>query len=371
MPKHYAPDMVFHPGETLREKLEELGMGSKEFAIRTGKPEKTISNVLNGKSNITPEMAMLFEQVLQIPARFWLNRQAQYDESVARSTQRKLIEEGCEWARKFPYSIMAKLGWVPPARKAEEKALHLYAFFQIAQFTAWAAYFMDQKLKGQFRISLHGAKDPYALSAWLVRGEQQAGEIAAPPFSKKTLEKALPQLKQIMVAVEKDFFHQAQQLLLRCGVKLLCTPKLPKAPVNGVSRWINQVPIIQLSDRWKRYDIFWFTLFHELGHILLHETRFISMENIEYDDLDKDKEKEADDFAMRQLFSEEEETDFFKKYSTFGKEEIISFAGAIQTHPAIILGRLVFREKVSYAYAQNMGLFKKLSINENDSIVVE
>lgn len=85
----YIPQVVFHPGETLAEKLEEMGMGPKEFAVRTGKPEKTISEILNSKSSITPEMAVQFESVTKIPARFWLNRQRSYDEYMARKNRSK------------------------------------------------------------------------------------------------------------------------------------------------------------------------------------------------------------------------------------------------------------------------------------------
>lgn len=85
----YYPPIVFHPGETLAEKLEELGMGPKEFALRTGKSEKTVIAILQGKSSITPEMAVQFEQVLQIPARFWLSMQHSYDEFLLRGGRKK------------------------------------------------------------------------------------------------------------------------------------------------------------------------------------------------------------------------------------------------------------------------------------------
>jgi addiction module HigA family antidote len=83
-PSHtYLPDTISHPGETLREKLEELGMSLKELALRTGQPEKTISFILNGESGITPDMAVRFEDVLKVPARFWVRRQGLYDEGEA------------------------------------------------------------------------------------------------------------------------------------------------------------------------------------------------------------------------------------------------------------------------------------------------
>jgi HTH-type transcriptional regulator/antitoxin HigA len=79
----FFTDIAFHPGETLAEKLDELKMGPKEFAIRSGKPEKTIIGILKGESSITPEMAVLFESVLKIPARFWIKRQYAFDEYKA------------------------------------------------------------------------------------------------------------------------------------------------------------------------------------------------------------------------------------------------------------------------------------------------
>jgi HTH-type transcriptional regulator / antitoxin HigA len=80
----FHTDIAFHPGETLSEKLKELNMGLKEFAVRTGKPEKTIIAIINGESAITAEMAILFEAVLKIPARFWNKKQQNFDEYKAR-----------------------------------------------------------------------------------------------------------------------------------------------------------------------------------------------------------------------------------------------------------------------------------------------
>jgi HTH-type transcriptional regulator / antitoxin HigA len=73
-------DIAFNPGDTLVEKLEELKMEPKEFAVRIGKPEQTIMAIINGESSITPETAVLFESVLKIPAIFWLRKQYLFDE---------------------------------------------------------------------------------------------------------------------------------------------------------------------------------------------------------------------------------------------------------------------------------------------------
>ena len=98
----YFPQIAFHPGETLTEKFVELEMGPKEFAVRTGKPEKTIIAIMKGKSSITPEMAVQFEHVLKIPAHFWLNIQRNYDEYLAREERKELLSLSISWAKNFP-----------------------------------------------------------------------------------------------------------------------------------------------------------------------------------------------------------------------------------------------------------------------------
>jgi len=149
----YTHKTVYHPGKTLSEKLEELEMGPKEFAIRTGKPEKTITAILSGKSSITSEMSILFENVLRIPAKFWLQRQANFDEAYARQNRILTIQEAIEWAKNFPYSEMVKFNWVKSTRKVEERVVELFSFFGVASKTGWENYYLNSKLKVAFRIS--------------------------------------------------------------------------------------------------------------------------------------------------------------------------------------------------------------------------
>lgn len=92
----YIPQIHFHPGETLAEKLEEMGMSSEELALRTGRPEKIINAVLNGRCAITADMAVQFEIVTQIPSYFWLDSQRYYDEYNARKDRKKFMEDALE-----------------------------------------------------------------------------------------------------------------------------------------------------------------------------------------------------------------------------------------------------------------------------------
>ncbi len=336
----YIPEKVSHPGTTLDEKLQEMGMSVKEFAVRTSKPEKTVIAIIKGDSSITPEMAVAFESVTKIPANFWMNRQRNFDECVARSKRQAQMVSFADWAKKFPYAEMASRGWVEKKTVQEEKTAVILDFFGVSSPIAWENYYMNQQLKVAFRISLATTKEPYAISAWLREGELQALEINIDEeYTDKRLKSKIPAMKDLMRRKPSNFPRQLQALCAECGIKLIYTPCLKKAPISGSTRWINNVPCIQLSGRSKRYDVFWFSFFHEIGHILLHGKKDIFLEDIEYNDEQKAKEKQADDFSAEVLLPEKE----MKKIldgNDFGIAAIKRYAVLYNTHPAIIVGRL-------------------------------
>jgi addiction module HigA family antidote len=302
----YFPSMVFHPGETLTEKLEEMEMGPKEFALRTDKPEKTIIAVMNGKSSITPEMAVLFESVTKIPAHFWMNHQRSYDEFIVREKRKVTIEEAVPWAKQFPLTDMIDKGWLPSVSSIQERTIELLAFFGFSNHKAWEEYYFKQQLKVAFRISLSQSQEPYAISAWLRKGELQAAELEANDYSEKKFKEILPALKSIMAKHPEGFFNQLQQKCLEAGVKVVHTPGIKKAPISGSTRWLNDTPFIQLTERYHPNDSFWFTFFHEAGHILLHGKKDIFLETVDYADKNLEKEREADKFACKWTLTNEE-----------------------------------------------------------------
>jgi addiction module HigA family antidote len=360
MPTKYQPQTVSHPGETLREKLDELQMTPKEFAVRCNKADTIISEVLNGKRSVTPEMAIQFENVTKIPASFWLKRQNSYNEAKARNEQQETITAAVSWAREFPYADMASKGWVITTRKAEEKAVALFKYFGMSSYQSWENFYLKGALPAIFRVSLAHAKAPHAISAWLRKGDIEAEKLNAPAYSKKALKAALPHLKAVMANQPADYREQAQEILLATGVKLVFIPCIAKAPVNGVARWIekNNTPLIQISSRYKRNDIFWFSLFHEIGHILLHGKKEIFLENVDYEGADQDKEDEADAFAEIWTFTKAQEQKVLDALP-LTDDEIQGFAQGFGTHPAMIVGRL--RHLGYYHYSQGQDLIVKLN----------
>lgn len=293
----YSPQSVPHPGEILREKLEEMRMGPKEFALRSGKPEKTIIAIIKGDSSITPDMAVQFESVTRIPANYWMNHQRYYDEFLAREKRQIVIQSAIGWAKQFPLGEMIKKGWLPAVTNIQEKTIEVLSFFGFSNHTAWEDYYFNQQLKVAFRISLAQTIEPFAISAWLRKGELQAMELEAKEYSEKKFKEALKKVKSLAANSTEKKVEQIQKICLEAGVKVVYTPRINKAPIRGATRWLNDTPFIQLTQQ--NNESFWFTFFHEAGHILLHGKKDIFLEKVDYSDKDLIKEKEADEFAHK------------------------------------------------------------------------
>jgi HTH-type transcriptional regulator / antitoxin HigA len=357
----YLPQSVSHPGKTLAAKLEELKMSSKEFAVRTGKPEKTISNVLTGDSAITSDMAVLFEDVLSIPAHFWLVRQNNYDEAVARLKRVEVVQMAIVWAKLFPYAEMAKLGWIKATTSAEEKVEALFKFFRLSSPEAFEDYYINQKLKVSFRLTLAHEKKPYTVAAWLRQGEIQASQLETIPYSEKVLISKLPEIKTLMATHPADFFKRLQSICLEAGVKVVYTPCLKGASIHGSTRWLADTPLVQMSAKYAKNDIFWFTFFHELAHIIKHGKKYIALENeIGYDAESIVEEQEADDFAVKWTFSKEQEEEVLR-HIPLNNADILKFAKKFNTHPALIIGRFHHKKLLPYNIGNN--LIEKIEIS--------
>ncbi len=291
--------VAFHPGVFLAEKLEELNMSNKEFAVKTGKPEKTITAILKGNSSITPDMAVTFENVLGIPAQMWLNYQRIYDEFKARERKEELLRSDIPWMKKFPVNEMIKRGWLPEATTPEEKTSALLKFFGVASTEAWKNYYINAKVKTSFGISLSKSPEPEALSLWLRKGELDAYEIQAYEYSQSKLRSVLPAVKSLIAKCPEDLFVKLQDLLSTAGVKFVTTPLLPKVQVNGVTRWVGgDTPLIQIPEGNGQFQS---VIFRSIGNILIYGKKDFFIDGAGFSVSDHSKGKTVETFVQKWL----------------------------------------------------------------------
>lgn len=141
------------------------------------------------------------------------------------------------------------------------------------------------------------------------------------------------------------------------GVAICLVTSVPKAPIYGVARWINKksTPLIQLTDRNKDYNSFWFSFYHELGHIMLHNKSEVFIEGLNDIAQDEVKEKEADNFAKRHLSIPDEKlnslTNFIFLTEAQKKKIVFELSEELQLHPSIIISQLQRLEIASYSDA--------------------
>ena len=163
------------PGATIREQLENRGMTQKDFAHRMDMSEKHISNLINGKVELTQETALRLESVLGVPAKFWNGLEALYRERLARVKDELAMEDDVMLVSNFPYAKMVSLGWIPATQKKHEKVKNLRAFFEVAHL----GILDDLKIPGiAYRKNGGNERSNYSLAVWAQKARLEARNIS-------------------------------------------------------------------------------------------------------------------------------------------------------------------------------------------------
>lgn len=362
-----AKMLISPPGDTLAETIGELGFSQSELAARMGRPHKTINEIIQGKAAIMPETAIQLERVTGVPADFWLEREKNYRLELAEIEEAERLLQHKEWLSNFPLKEMIGLEWIKAETKETlERIAAVLNFFQVASTEAFYQSSCFATVQHQnYRLTNQKQKNPYALAAWLRQGEIQASQLEVGEFDKTRFKEALVNIKEIMVSHPADFFLRLSSMAAEAGVKVIHTPKLPNSKVHGATRWMGDTPVIQLSNQFQRNDIFWFTFFHEAGHILKHGKKEVFLEGLDYTEEGLVKEKEADDFAISLTFSVKEEEEFLDLAGPNGwtTKQVSDFAQKIGTHPAMIVGRLERREIIPRGQGHVHGFYQKIELN--------
>jgi len=132
MYSHSEKTIAVPPGATIKEQLKNRHMLQKEFAIRMDMSEKHISHLINGKVELTPDVAQRLELVLGIPAKIWNDLESRYRERLAKVNQELEDEKEMLLARRFPYQKMSAEGWVSKTDNFNDQVRNLRRFFEVA-----------------------------------------------------------------------------------------------------------------------------------------------------------------------------------------------------------------------------------------------
>ena len=335
-------DLAIPPGETLADEIAARSMSQTELAARLGRPVQVVNEIIHGKKAITDNTALGLEKVLGIPAAFWVNLEQNYRMTRARLQEGAHLLAEAEWLKELPVREMQKRGWIVAGRNTQEKVRALLQFFGVANVSA---YRKTTEVLG-FRISENAKLSPGALAAWLRKGELEAQKIETRPFDSSLLLDAAGAARSMTEQPAQEFAPRLTRLFADAGVAFVVVRELPKTGANGVARWLtDRKALIQLNLRYKWQDIFWFTLFHEVCHVLKHGNQKIIIDGI---DKKGAFENEANQWAADFLIPPSAWSEF-RHGSPFNKSIIITFARQIGISPGIVVGRLQRERRMKYS----------------------
>lgn len=168
-------------------------------------------------------------------------------------------------------------------------------------------------------------------------------------YNRDLLVQYFPKIRLQSLDTENGFINVIKALY-ELGVTVIFRPKIPKAKIRGGTFSVNRKPCIVITNNTPYYPTLWFSLIHELFHVIFDWDEIQSKSYHISDDgysalIEKQKEDEADEFAVNYFISKDYKDDVFNKINE--RLFIREFAINSQIHPSIIYA--------IYGYQKNDG----------------
>ena len=301
------------PLEAIRFRMSQTGMKTRDLEPFIGSRSR-VSEVLSGKRPLSLDMIRALHRHMGIPAEVLI---------AADSAERS---EGSREPSKVALQQLRDAGFLRPRESFS-------GFLDRAMGPTYAASFWRRS-----RTDRTNAKtDHAALAGWLAAVRLLADQITVERRKRPAAEKLARKIAKL--SAEPDGPKLAMTELARYGIVLVTLEHLPGTYLDGAALCRSDgTPVIALTLRHDRIDNFWFTLLHELCHVLKHIS---SDNNMILDDLElkgeDDIEAEADQFAQNALIP----ADIWSAEASpdLDSADVERIAGLAGIHPAIVAGR--------------------------------
>jgi HTH-type transcriptional regulator / antitoxin HigA len=300
-----VPDWTVHPGAVLASILEERSIRQSELAERTGMTAKHVSQIVRKSVGISGDTAVLLERALDIPARYWTRLDADYVAYEGGKKARDRLPEYASWLRGFDVSTLQSYGITRPDDSDETRAEKVLRFFGVASPEAFDRTWLQPRVS--FRRSQKFTVAEQNTALWLRLVERKAQRSDTGPLQARKLRKVARDLSGLTTLGITDGFAAAEVALADAGVTLVFVREVPQTRITGATWWLpGDRPVIGVTERHHKPDIIWFTIAHEIGHLLLHPRRqaFLDLDTEKADESDQ-AEVDANQFAQGLLLPPE------------------------------------------------------------------
>lgn len=328
----YNGKIAFHPGYYLKEIIEESGLTQEDYARRLDTTPKNLSVLLKGGQGLSIDMAAKLSRMLGTTVAYWLNLQQIYDEALAEFLSDEELKKEREVFKLLDYKYFRDYFGLPDIpRKTDEQIKNVRKFLAVSSLTVLE----QQNLAVSFRSYTSCLSKSNIVNANTM--VQIAINISlreeAPKYNKKKFQEAVD-FALTQTHNHKTFFPMIKQAFQEAGVILVVLPNLKNSGINGATKKVDGKVLLMVNDRRHFADTFWFTLFHEIGHIMNGDYGVTFREN------KNESEDEADLYAQRKLIPQEQYEEFIRGNRIFDEKNIRKFADDIHQDPGIVFGRL-------------------------------
>lgn len=342
----YKDLMAFHPGYYVSEIIEDMGISQAEFAGRMGTTAKTLSTLINGQINLSNDLARKLSAMLGTSVDVWLDLQKGFDLKLIEMDMAKDMDNQVHIARQIDYTFFEKVASLPKAKNIYEKIAYLCKYFMISNLNILTQ--PDFLVNFRTGISNFQAKNAINSRAWIQTAINYSRSIETEPFDANKLKEYLPEIRSMTIQKPEEFLPRLKEIFAQCGVAFVLLPHLKNSGVNGAVKWVDTGRVVlAMNDRGAYADKFWFSLFHEIKHVLQQKMKrmFINCSECDMTDLHSDLETEADTFASNYLIPPSE-LKKLEQLSYPSDEDIRLFAESIGIHPGIVAGRLQHDKRI-------------------------
>jgi HTH-type transcriptional regulator/antitoxin HigA len=336
-----SPDLLVHPGETIAEAIEDRGISQKELAIRTGFTEKHISTVINGKKSISAKLAIALEIALEIPSTFWKNLQANYDLELESFNEiNNITEAEIEIAKEIADPVKTITGKELNNSNGSFGVWSLRKILGVSNLTS-----ISKLNAGFYRGQFNVDTSENIMYVWQYLSEKECESQIINPLNIELLKTKIDDIKSIMFKDASEHIESIKNILNSCGVLFTVKKHVTKAPIHGLTvKTKDNKVMLAMTIRNKYVDTFWFSLFHEIAHII-NKDFLINQSNI---NLSEEIEERANKFASNVLINPEEYKDFIA-HNNFSIESIKQFAEKVNVLPGVVAGRLMSDNHVPWS----------------------
>lgn len=349
----YNDKIAFHPGYYIKEIVDGSGLTQEDFAKRLDTTPKNLSLLIRGEQSLSCDIAMKLSRMLGTSVSYWLNLQSTYDALLAEYKSELELQQEKRIFDYLDYKYFRDEFNLPDLpRQPKAQIVQMRNFLGTASLTVFGK--RDMAVSFRSETSELSERNIVKANVMVQIATNMALTKSAPKYNRALFQKAV-QYALSLTKNHSEFYPLLEKAFFDAGVVFIILPNLSGSKINGATKKIGHSIMLMVNDRRLNSDTFWFSLFHEIGHILRGDY------GISFEEENGTKEEEADIFAENMLIPREKYELFLVK-NRFDSQAIISFAESIDRDPGIVLGRLLNDGKVKYSDTSLYSLRHKYKI---------